>query len=162
MEKETNYTKIATCLYSINKQAKKYRDKAKQYFFEAYCFDDEDEEAHASRLHRLGHNNKAKKEELYYLKMLSINQLFFEKKLKVIGYHTTQYGKLILTELEGFTFHSPTGEILEKYLPEKLVDLGELQEIPAERKRSTPPRKAEEVLKAYTFEMPLNHYLEFC
>lgn len=151
----TKKKKIAEAIYSINKEAKKKRDLqnkwADRIFSNVYNDDvfDEDEYEYIFNPHRSNsvfhfhlHEAKTDKENLYSLKERALKKLIQETNSSPVGYHTFADTDRDMYVIEGFCFH----------LNERKSNnsLGSIENfIEADRKRSTPPAKAEKILNLY-------------
>ncbi len=100
--------KIAESIYSINKEAKKYRDK--QILIAEKIYGEESKEYEISKkygkLNHLNlHNHKMKKEYLYFLKEKALRKIIRESELTPIGYHEFDDCERDYIEIFGFGFH---------------------------------------------------------
>ena len=146
-----NNSKIAEALYSINKQAKHYRDKQQQAADELFHRDSDYDWEYAKHIKNLKHlalhRNKERKEELYALKTQVLSLLQDKNLTTAKGLHEFEEIPFVMLEFENFTYHIR----IEDYKGDHtaLPDLGELDNIDAARKRSMPPAKAEKLLTLY-------------
>jgi hypothetical protein len=118
--------KIAEAIYSINKEAKRQRDIG----FHAYC---DDRYSQATR-------SKYKKNSLYELKDKAIQKIS-QNRLTPVGFHEFPDRNRDYYEIEGFGFHVNAQSSWN--------NLGTINRITADRKRSMPPEKAEKILKLF-------------
>ncbi|WP_276211177.1 YkyB family protein [Heyndrickxia coagulans] len=104
---------IAESLYIINKLAKKSRDTKKINYFD--------------RNYGVVNRAKTRQLKLYALKDAVLRKLLDENKAEMIGYHTQNEKKLLLIQLEDYTFHLPA----EQGQTKCLKHLGEIAIISA-------------------------------
>lgn len=133
--------KVAEALYSINKEAKRYRDKQNEHAHNAY-----DSYSHylpQGTLHYLIHKSKDKKEFLYSLKNQALSKLIREVDAKPVGYHTFNNNyNMDYYEIGGYSFH--VNEQTTKNFLGVITDL-----ISSEKKRSMPVKDTIILLSAY-------------
>lgn len=132
--------KVAEALYSINKEAKKYRDKQNEHAYNAYnCY------SHylpKSSLHYLIHKNKDKKEFLYALKNQALSKLIKDVGAKPVGYHSFDNYNMDYYVIGGYSFHV-NAQTSKNFL-------GTITElISSEKKRSMTAKDAVILLNAY-------------
>lgn len=138
LKKSITPNKIAECIYSVNKEAKRQRDIQRRIAESIYEYEERNDSLAHSQLHKA----KSQKEYLYFLKEKALRKLIEETKTVSIGYHEFPDMDMDMYEIEGFQFH------LNECLSE--VSLGEIEdEISADRKRSIPPKKAISILEFY-------------
>lgn len=152
-EKERKYAElakdpavVAECIYSINKEAKRLRDKIDDYKDELFYSDYDDYEGYyvfnKSQKHAAMHSAIDKKRALYKLKNTCLKKLISELAASPKGYHSFSDKNRDYYELFGFGFH------IDECLSEN--SLGDIdEEISSARKRSIPPLKAEEILEIF-------------
>lgn len=129
---------IAECLYSINKEAKRYRDIQSESRERAYGLWGDRYPGVHYQLHRA----KNIKNELYDLKEKALAKAVSIWKLKPEGYHDFPDRQRDMYVFGGYTFHANTC-ISEN-------SLGKIEkEIESNRKRSIPPKKAERILNRF-------------
>ena len=158
--KDTKYTElahdsavIAECIYSINKEAKRLRDRIDDYkdeLFRCSSYDDYYDDSYynnyhvnnKSQKHSAMHSAIYKKNRLYALKDKCLKKLISEENISPIGYHKFSDANRDYYEICGFGFHLNECNSLN--------ELGVIEdEISSARKRSIPPQKAEEILNIY-------------
>lgn len=132
--------KVAEALYSVNKEAKRYRDKQNEHAYNAYeCY------SHylpKSTLHYLLHQSKDKKEQMYDLKNKALSKLIKETEAKPIGYHSFDKSNMDYYEIGNYSFHA--NECTSDNF------LGTIEElIPSKRNRSMPVKDAVILLCEY-------------
>lgn len=133
---------MAKALYSINKEAKRQRDIQERIAFNIY--DDESTCNMIAPQVKL-HDAKRRKQELYLLKEKVLQKVIHELDLTPKGYHEFSDRDRDLYIWCGFSFH-----VNEKKSEECLGEIDEY--IPAKRERSTPPKKAEQLLLRFLKE----------
>lgn len=124
---------IAESLYIINKSAKKSRDTKKINYFD--------------RNYGVVNRAKTRQLKLYALKDAVLRKLLDENKAEMIGYHTQNGKKLLLIQLEDYTFHLPA----EQGQTKCLKHLGEIAIIPAAATRKVTLKYNEAVKLLETF-----------
>lgn len=135
---------LATCLYSINKEAKRQRDIKEDHAGKVYDGLQDLSAEERCRQHYFIYKAKNREAELYELKDTALKLIIEQWKIKPVGYHKFKgsNSKRDYYEIDGYGFHSNECTS-DNYL-------GRIkEEISAERKRSTPPKKAEIILKEY-------------
>jgi hypothetical protein len=162
---KSNISVIGEALYSINKEAKRQRDKQNQIASEIYSDIGNENEYESvyeyqyekqnsfnratSQQHDSLHRAKNRKEELYGLKETIIYRLVEKFGIKPLGYHTFPDGRSRdYYTIGGYSFH------MHKFgFYSTLKNLGEInEEITSIRQRCMPPAKAEEFLKKFLKE----------
>jgi hypothetical protein len=137
--------RIAEALYSLNKEAKRYRDIQALAVEAIYGNEPDNRFCDLPRYakHRKLHEAKKEKEALYRLKDRAMARGVAEWGIKASGYHVMADGKKMgYMEIEGYSFH--TTSITSN------VNLGNIAEkIAADRRRSMPPKKAKKVIEAF-------------
>lgn len=134
-----NNAKIAEALYSVSKEAKRFRDLQSQEWeglYSPWGYRHERMPSH-DRMRRYG----VKKSDLYDLKNRALDILIENTKAKPKGYHTFPVGDMDYYVIEGFGFHT--------FGTRSKKNLGELSTVCSERKRSIPPAKAQKLLTMF-------------
>lgn len=149
-----NKEKIVEAIYSINKEAKKYRDK--QNIISDYLFNDEinDEIDYESKKnHNALHAAKNKKEYLYFLKEKALLKLIKENAISAEGKHYFPSTRKFMAfyKIYNFEFHISCSIYNNNIVGvEHLIYLGDIdEEITSLRKRSMPPKKSIELIEKY-------------
>ena len=132
---------VSSCLYSINKEAKKKRDIQSECRYRAY----EHPSMRYPGVHYNLHKAREEKDRLYKLKERALSVAIRIWNLEPEGYHSFPDKDRDMYSLCGYTFHA------NKKTSENC--LGEIEtEITAERKRSIPPKKAIALLERFISE----------
>lgn len=132
---------VSSCLYSINKEAKRKRDIQSECRYRAYT----NPSMKYPGVHYNLHKARQEKEQLYKLKEKALTVAIRIWNLSPDGYHSFSDKDRDMYSLCGYTFHV-NKKTSENYL-------GDIKtEITATRKRSVPPKKAIALLERFVSE----------
>lgn len=140
-----SHKRIAAALYSINKEADKYRDQ--QRLAADAIYDNEMDNRYSDLpehvKHRKHHAAKIKKEALYGLKDRALRKILDEWSVRSSGYHVMADGnKIECIEIEGYSFHTVSNT--------SDVNLGDITGKTAiDGHRGMSPYKAKKVIEAF-------------